>query len=588
VKISHLLITIAVIIILLISAGAIIVLNSSSTDRPVLSGNYRDGNLAVFHQDYSTMSAVPSNVFLGNVIAPYAVVNQTLSYDKSAKALDLHMTGGRLGTMFISGLSPSILTNTSFDVSLGRANQDHGVNIIASNCWLEIQVRDGIPSDGIQINSYYYDSTGSLISKKVFLTDLGYKDYARFTVTIATDNHLGTNAVSFNGVQQLVTPLYSKGGSPNVTAYDQFTNPYIEIYGGDPGQSGWTDIKLYSVTQTVPKYHYIPPISDPDITSFGLDGPHRYDTVDAGIAMLESHGVRGTIWADVGIQKIYSSENITKLKGLLANGWELGIHYSKGLADMPWANATAVMDSEYDTISAIFGQAPTSWCSLENADNATLADYAYTHLGMVWRNGDNGVNGLTNVGNVDEDNWPWWEAAISAGMVYPSFTHELDLNPPIAFSLSPDDLARYIDSYAAKGIEVVPWHEYWTTAQNTYHTTISNFEVEDGRVINFTVSNIGGNSRLLIDVDWAKTIVDSKGNQVDFETTADGIIVEVGAGNYSIRASSASLAQSIEPGDDALSAEDMILQASTAINQLADVDGDVGIMAAVPGGRAAY
>jgi hypothetical protein len=255
---------------------------------------------------------------------------------------------------------------------------------------------------------------------------------------------------------------------------------------------------------------------------------------------MEQYGFTGTIWIEFADLADYSTENITKLKGLFANGWELGIHFTGRLRDLTMEEAIARMDAQYAQATEMFGRSPTSWCSLQNADNKTHAAYAYANLGMVWRNGPNGIHILSNIGNLEDMMWElWWDPVSSAGAVFPTFTHELDPEPAIRFSIGLTNFSAFLSNYAAAGVRLVPWYDYWTIAQNTYHTQVTDLSVENESSLSFTVDNIGGKSRLFVAAPWAETVRDSAGNEVPFEEVDGGIIMEVEAGEYQVMSMSA-------------------------------------------------
>jgi hypothetical protein len=314
-----------------------------------------------------------------------------------------------------------------------------------------------------------------------------------------------------------------------------FANPYLYFYsyvGGDD-ETG-VGLAIHSIAQTVPAYQYVTPISNPSITPYGLDGPHPLDTVEDGIELLMQHGGRGTIWADV----LYvNDDNIDYLRQLIAQGWELGIHYSTGLSNKDWETAVQIMESEYQQITELFGQAPTSWCSLQNNHNVTHANYAYANLHMVQRDGYHSRE--SSVGNLCDVYWTWWANASAAGMVYPTFTHQTDPDPAIMYSISMSNFETWLDNYAAAGVSIVPYYDYWTLAQNTYHTQVSDLSIENGKALSFTIDNIGGRSRLFVAAPWTETVRDSAGNEVPFEVVDDGIIMEVEAGEYQVMTMSA-------------------------------------------------
>ena len=196
--------------------------------------------------------------------------------------------------------------------------------------------------------------------------------------------------------------------------------------------------------------------------------------------------------------------DMAALKALIADGWELGIHYSARLYDLPLADAITLMNAETAEIAAIFGEPPTTWCSLQGADNVTHGEYAYTNFGMVSRTGVNGCGaGLSSIDNLGDNCWTFWSIASAAGIVIPTFSHQLDVTPAINWSISADKFSTYVSNYESKGVHLVGFREYWEKAQNSYHTVISNVVSDPGVSLSFTVANIGGKSRLLVNAPWA-------------------------------------------------------------------------------------
>ena len=95
--------------------------------------------------------------------------------------------------------------------------------------------------------------------------------------------------------------------------------------------------------------------------------------------------------------------------------------FSHRLTDLSPKAAEKLMDSEYATMTARYGQAPSSWCSLQNADNTTHAVYAYKKYGMLWRNGPAGMHLVSVIGNIYNSTWPWWSQASANAVVMSSF-----------------------------------------------------------------------------------------------------------------------------------------------------------------------
>ena len=208
--------------------------------------------------------------------------------------------------------------------------------------------------------------------------------------------------------------------------------------------------RIYSITETVPRYSHVTPLADPRVHGWGLDGPHALNTIQNGIALVQQHGGTGTIWADVR----YVAPGTDKhayIMDLLDSGWELGIHYSQKLTNLPLSEAYDLMYSEYRQIEEMFGRAPTTWCSQGNADNVTHAEYAADSLGMIWRMGYNLNNRMGNFGAVIETVWEGGlEVRSMHGAIGVAFTHETDLEPTYdpANGIGWDHFQEWVTNYA--------------------------------------------------------------------------------------------------------------------------------------------
>lgn len=497
------------------------------------AGNDLIGNLSVFSQDYTGTNTVPGNICVASDYLPCTTENETLGYNGTSHCVQLDVTAGGYGKLFVGGLSPSLSTNLTLDMAMGRTGDDYAtLNVYACGTWLIIRLREGAPTDTLEITSRYFNPT--LLSTTSATKNVGFSGGGRFQITIVSNSISMTNIVYLNGEEKLTVPFTAYRQDTLVTAYDPFTNPYVyfEFDSIHPGCTAY--LQLYSIEQTVPEYRYITPIANPKLTSFGIDGPYAWDTVDNGLSLVRG----GTIWADVHYVRRYSSSQLAALKALIADGWELGIHFSSRLSDIPLADAIALMKTETDNITAVFGQRPTSFCCEANADNITHAYYAYTNLDLVWRNGWNGNGcGLANIGNLHDDTWSFWSPISAAGVAIPSFSHELDVTPAIPYSINPGYLSTFVSNYERNGVRIVGFREYWEMAQNSYHTVISNFVCDPGVSLSLEVSNVGGRSRLLVNAPWANAVRDASGNKVPVEVSDLGIVIEVVAGGYTVTAS---------------------------------------------------
>ena len=276
----------------------------------------------------------------------------------------------------------------------------------------------------------------------------------------------------------------------------------------------------------------VTPIGESNLMPIGFDAPFTLHEVDNGTALITSVRGVGTLWIDPSPP---NDSNAQKIQQLIKNGWELGIHFSKGLSTLSMADAIELMNTEYNLVLSEYGQAPTSWCSLENDDNSTHAAYAYTHLGMVWRNGYHGVHAVGNIGNIDDSTWAWWENASKSGSFIPAFTHKTDLQPAPAYSIDYSIWKELVYNYVNAGVNFTSYYNYWCMAQNTYATSVSNIS-RVGSTLSFDMTNIGGNSRMLLNgIGSNSMVIGPDGKGISYIHTDDGLIVVGPAGKYSIQ-----------------------------------------------------
>jgi hypothetical protein len=188
------------------------------------------------------------------------------------------------------------------------------------------------------------------------------------------------------------------------------------------------------------------------------------------------------------------------LRYLVTNdSWETGIHFSKELNNLPLEEANKTMDAEYEYVYEKIGKKPTSWCSLRNNDGIKNAIYAYNKYGMYWRNGDSGVEAETMVGNLYDDTWKWWEPASYAGMTHPVFTHQLDKDPAIKYSISYSKFKTWVDNYYSNNISIMPFYEYNLISRNTYYAYFDNIS-SSGNLISFKAHTNGVKSYINVNV----------------------------------------------------------------------------------------
>ena len=140
---------------------------------------------------------------------------------------------------------------------------------------------------------------------------------------------------------------------------------------------------------------------------------------------------------------------------------------------------------------------------MRNRDNITHAIYAYENLGMFWRNGDSGIHAEKDVGNLDDDTWEWWEPASRAGMVYPVFTHELDQEPAIKYSISRSKFRNWVDNYYSNNVSIVSFYEYNQVNRNTYDAYFDNLEYNES-LITFDAHTNGARALVNVNINAGK------------------------------------------------------------------------------------
>jgi hypothetical protein len=209
--------------------------------------------------------------------------------------------------------------------------------------------------------------------------------------------------------------------------------------------------------------------------AFGLDGPSPSNETGTGINYLNSKGDSGTLWFDVGDIARCNQTDLEYFRNqVMNNSWEVGIHYSKELNGLSLDDAYKTMDKEYAFVYEKLGKKPTSWCCLRNNDNITHAVYAYNKLGMYWRNGESGVYAEKVIGNLDDDTWLWWERASHAGMSHPVFTHQMDRDPAVKYSISCSRFKNWVNNYVSNNVSIVSFYEYSQISRNTYDAYFDN------------------------------------------------------------------------------------------------------------------
>jgi hypothetical protein len=533
----------AISLVVVMCLSSLAVLAPSASAAPVAESNELIGEYVTFHQDYSEIGMVPNNVFTMNPASPFIVNGVTLNYNQIDGSIVYSSVKGEsdpAGRVYVSGLTPAVIVNRTIDLEF-TWDQESPYLIVQSDTAYRILLHMSEACPEVRIGSY----TGGAID----ITELTIEDWPQFADYDGSGGSIRAKlGIMSNGVDRTVSVyiddrLVTTASMPIPSKTDEgdliYTSPTLSIdhlIGSGAPEGSRCTTRIYSITETVPRYSHLTPLADPRVHGWGLDGPHPVDTIQNGVALVHQHGWTGTIWADVRLVAP-GTDRHAYVMYLLDSGWELGIHYSKKLTSLPLSEALDLMYSEYRQIEEWFGRSPIIWCSQGNQDNVTHAKYAAESLGMIWRNGYNLYGRMGNFRAVIEDRWDGGLEVLSKhGAIGVLYTHETDLEPTYdpANGIGWDHFQEWVTNHADNGVRMVGWYEYWANAMNTHYTQISDLMVDDGKSMSFALDNIGGKSRVFVAAPWTEKVLDGDGNEVPFEAVDDGIIIEVEAGEYQI------------------------------------------------------
>ena len=376
------------------------------------------------------------------------------------------------GSLYICNLTPMVKCTYQVSMDVNTDDLHSCVELNSPGSKLIIQERN----NNTLLTSYFENSSGDIKSETICIGNAtGKSDFE-----ILFDGHNKTNTIYAKDGNYIVTPFYDL--ERQRLPYLDFSNGYLKFTTFIMGEGTYLDVDMYSINQKADR-KLITPIGDNKILPFGLDGPHARNTTEQGISYLKSKNDKGTIWFDRDYLEKYNETDLEYLRNLVANdSWDVGVHYSKELNSLPLEQAYKVMDEEYLYVYEKIGRKPTTWCSMRNRDNITHAIYAYEKLGMFWRNGDSGVNAEKEVGNLDDDTWEWWEIVSGAGMVYPVFTHELDQEPAIKYSISCSKFSNWVDNYRSNNVSIVSFYEYSQVNRNPYDAYFDDLEYNESLI----------------------------------------------------------------------------------------------------------
>ncbi|HWR25798.1 MAG TPA: hypothetical protein VN278_06125, partial [Methanosarcina sp.] len=399
----------------------------------------------------------------------------------------------RGGALYICNLTPMVKCTYIFSIDIDADDKNSFIELDSPGSRLIIQE---IGNNTI-LTSYFQVPSGDIEYKTVCIGNSTGK--SNFEITF--DGYNKTNTIYTEDGNSIVTPFYKL--ERQRLPYVDFSNGYIKFTNFLMGEGKYLVFDVCSLNQKADR-KLITPIGSKKIMPFGLDGPHARNTTEKGISYLKSKNYKGTIWCDTKYLQQYNETDLEYLRGLIASdSWEVGIHYSEELNKLPLQQAYRLMDSEYQEVYKKTGKKPTNWCSLRNEDNVTHAAYAYEKLGMFWRNGASGVNAEKKVGNLDDDTWEWWETASRKGMIYPVFTHELDQDPAIKYSISNSKFRNWVDNYFSNNVSITAFYEYNQINRNTHDAYFDGLK-RSADLIKFDAHTNGARSLVNVNVSTGK------------------------------------------------------------------------------------
>ena len=503
----------------------------------ILQENPDQGKIILFHQNYAEINQVPQNFFLGSVSARFlgriyrffsgeqksimghekekCIIFTTkrinffpwlrniqvfslfnfVEFDVIKKIVKTFFLSDNPKTeaLFIGGFVP--MTKCEYTIELEKPTEK-GFVIIQTPGGKIIIEREN--SGEYYIDSYFRDTSEKFKSKRIIIP----AKEGKISLKILFDGIAKTNIISGNDQNPIITPFYHISRSQ--LKYPSFSSGYIKISNIVLPNQGTSTVLLYSISQSAPR-KLITPIGDKKCLPFGFDGPHGFTTIHNGLLYMKKFGYRGTIWFDV--LYIKDRDYTTFLKSLIQNeSWEAGIHYSKSLIKLSSGESNKLISEEYDSISSQLNTPPKSWCSLRNGDNVYFANYIYDKYKMIWRNGDTGVRSERKVGGLENANWEWWNSASKAGMIYPVFTHQTDMDPAIRYSISYSKFKTWIDNYHANGVSIVPFHEWWRINANTNDMLITDISIKN-HTLRFRVKTNGERGLVNVNISAERDLV---------------------------------------------------------------------------------
>jgi len=496
---------------------ALILLGAGCCSTPLMAGAdapHSPRVITLFSQNYTTLGRVPSNIVNVEPIPPFT--SSVTPYYSNGAVVTTWSAANNGGYTFIGGFTPE--TRTRYNITMGHAiTQDSDqLNIQMGGMYVMLYP---MPDGDLRVYNFQGFADGT--QNYVYMTVPSESFTQPYTLTLDYDG-VNQTETSTIGSYSLTSPLYNAGTLP----YEQVSSDYMELSLSNigAGESRFS-VMLYNITQTAEQTGNITAIGDNSLQPFGFDGPHPWNTVRKGTALITKAGGRATIWADTG-NIVDPVQNIQFVQGLLDQGWELGIHYNQTLVTDTEPHMNLSISQQMATISSYFAgnPQPTSWCSLQNADNITDAAIVYQlYPGIIWRNGYMGTQGVPEIASLDDDSWPVTSIMSARGIVIPSFTHQTDVTPAITYSISPSNFRTWVGNLQANNITISPYIDWYKTAANTHDATFT-LNPSCTALADFTAHTNGYPALVEVNLPYTSSysVKDSTGSFVSFRSASDG------------------------------------------------------------------
>jgi hypothetical protein len=394
---------------------------------------------------------------------PIYLFDKVLFKKYAEKIFSSYLQHRQTGYLYITGFTP--MHSCTYNIYLNTEEIGSKNTILIFTSGLKLTVEK--TKKQIILRSYYETVSPKTKYQKIYCINheqilAPYED-DNIHIEITFDGAAKKNTVKFNN-KKIITPIFTYNSQK--LPYLLFSKSYIKFGIVRETESELGTLKLYEINQVINR-SFVTVMGDKNCLPFGIDGPHPSSTVKNGISLISEYGGGGTIWFDT--KYIGDNENEIEYwkKVLSSDNWDVGIHYSEELKKMKTKLAYELMIHENEVIEKLVGKKPKSWCSLRNKDSIEHALFAYNYDEMIWRNGDFGVHSEIGVGNLDEETWLWWEKASKAGIIVPLFTHRMDGEFPINYSISYSKLSHLISNYYKCGIKLTSFEKYWLINSNT-------------------------------------------------------------------------------------------------------------------------